>query len=506
MGTSETRRPGWVRVEVLLAIFLFASILILVIVRLSTNQSEMRRGLLVAFQRFEVAFLETQLHLRELLSRPDMLSTLREVDQSTDRAAHELELLLRHPVLIRITEKHPEHEETVDALRAMWVDFRSQHIESIRLQIDRLSADTEFVQENRAVDLLSHRAATLLRGDFDPRENEIISRVARATAFVPRFGDQLSKLNSFLDEEIEFHIRRANLATLGGVVLIFLATGMVTTLMIHTTSQMNRRLGSEVEKRTRELVTAQSKLEKSRHMASMGRLAVGLAHHLNTPLGSIITTASYVRSMLDEVAHKKPGSDLADTTLLTNLRSANEIILASGRKGARVIDSFRLIRTASENEELGDVNISELIDEIKMLLEGRFATTQAHLDTSGAAGLNIRTKRSVILQVFTQLTVNALDYGMQGRPSGKISVSGETDGDHVVIFFGDDGPGLPKLQVASPFDPYPQLSAVDADAHGIGLFVAYSLVTQVLGGSISLESDQPGTFYRIELPIDSSTE
>ena len=472
----------------------FASVL--VITRLSMVQSERRYNLLLVFQRFETEFLQTEIYLGELVSKPGLLHTFENLETSSHRASVRLDAVLNHDVLHDAVAGYPQYQSIVEGLESMWTVFLNGYIGALQAQIDVVRLDPALARESAITDLLTRYATATYRGDFEPWDYQVINYVERATDFVPRFVTQLDRLDQFLSADIASHVRRVNLTSLFGIFLILVAAGTITFVIVRETAMMTRQLEHDVQEQTHELVRAQSEIQYSRHVASMGRLAVGLAHHLNTPLGSIITTASYMRAMLEEAASGDYGKELAASPMITNLRSANEIVLTSGQRSAEVIESFRAIRTGPQDEPQVPIDMSELLAQIEYQLEDRFRAARATFDTGGVADLVVVARRTALTQVLIHLLENALVHGLAKRRNGTISIAGEADESGVTIRIADDGAGLPPERVAAPFDPYVDL-ATSRRPGGVGLFVVHSLVTQVLGGEIRYLPDQPGTVFEL---------
>jgi signal transduction histidine kinase len=505
MRTRRLNRRSWIRLETAVIVLLVALASVLVITRLSMVQSERRYNLLLTFQRFETEFLQTELYLGELLSQPGLLDTFQKLESAAHRAGVRLNAVLNHTVLKQAIAGYPEYENVVEGLRSMWNVFIEGHIASLHDQVRVIAADPALARESGITDLLSRYSTSLYRGDFSAWDYQVINYVERATDFVPRFVTQVDRLEGFLTDDIASYIRRVNMTTLLGIFLILLAAGAITFVIVRETARMTRNLEREVENRTRELVRAQSEIQYSRHIASMGRLAVGLAHHLNTPLGSIITTASYMRSMLDDASSGDHGEQIANSPIITSLRSANDIVLTSGQRSAEVIESFRAIRTGPQEEPEAKIDVSELLTQIEYQMEDRFRAARARFDVEGVEGLVVTARRSALTQVLTHLIENALVHGLAHRQDGTVAVSGEFSDDHVRMIISDDGAGLPPERVAAPFDPYVDL-ATSGHPGGVGLFVVHSLVTQVLGGDIAHLPDKPGTVFQLQLPLRSPEE
>jgi signal transduction histidine kinase len=103
-------------------------------------------------------------------------------------------------------------------------------------------------------------------------------------------------------------------------------------------------------------------------------------------------------------------------------------------------------------------------------------------------------------QIFTNLVTNALLHAFEGLPRGSITVAPRVlDEDSVQIEFADDGRGIPITDQRRIFDPF-FTTRLGRGGTGLGLHIVYNLVTQVLGGRITVHSS-PGNGTRFVLAL-----
>ena len=107
-------------------------------------------------------------------------------------------------------------------------------------------------------------------------------------------------------------------------------------------------------------------------------------------------------------------------------------------------------------------------------------------------------------QIFNNLINNALAHAFEERIGGTISIAArELDGGMVEVVFSDNGAGMPEEVRRHVFDPF-FTTKMGRGGTGLGMNIVYNIVTGVLGGRVTVES-QPGqgTAVRIVVPRSS---
>ena len=279
------------------------------------------------------------------------------------------------------------------------------------------------------------------------------------------------------------------------------------------------------------MIAQQSKLAQSQKLESIGQLAAGIAHEINTPIQFIGDNTRFLKESFGG---------------LRELLTACESVLASAEQGP--LDSA-LVGEARAVAEAVDLNYlcQEVPKCIDQSLEGiervakivRAMKDFSHPDSNTKTPTNLNQAIESTLtvarnewkyvadlelnldpdlplvscltgafnQVILNLVVNAAhaiaDVGGENPTSkGKISISTQRDNDQVVIRVGDTGGGIPLAIRSKIFDPFFTTKGVGKGT-GQGLAIAYTVVVKKHGGTISFESEVGrGTTFIIRLPID----
>ncbi len=234
-----------------------------------------------------------------------------------------------------------------------------------------------------------------------------------------------------------------------------------------------------------ERVQLEQKLIQQDRLASVGLLAAGVAHEVNTPLTGI---SSYAQLLLDESPADDPRRDLLE-----------KIVQQAGRASNIARGLLRFSRpTPVDAVAFGPVDCRELIDETIGLLGPQIRKSRARVElrpaTLPAFALGDRTR---LQQVVINLLLNALD---AVRSGGRVVVrTGGVPDRTVWIEVEDDGVGIPEEFRGRIFDPF-FTTKKPGHGTGLGLSICYGIVREH-GGTLTVDSEPGrGTTMRVELP------
>ncbi len=235
-----------------------------------------------------------------------------------------------------------------------------------------------------------------------------------------------------------------------------------------------------------EQVQMEERLIQQDRLASVGLLAAGVAHEVNTPLTGI---SSFAQMLLEET----PVTDTRRTLL-------EKIVQQAGRASRIARDLLRLSRPASRDGELvrSAVDLRELVEETIGLLapQVRRANVTVERDWNGEA-MVVWGDRSRLQQVAMNLLLNALD---AVRPGGKIRVHLASAGaGQIVMDVEDDGAGIPEAVRAKIFDPF-FTTKKPGEGTGLGLSISYAIVREHGGQLVADSEPGQGTIMRVSLP------
>ena len=235
-----------------------------------------------------------------------------------------------------------------------------------------------------------------------------------------------------------------------------------------------------------ERVSLESQLAQADKLSSIGLLAAGVAHEINTPLAVISSYAQMLSKQLQGDARLGP---VLDKITQQSFRAAE---IANGL--------LNFSRTSTT--EFRETNLNQVIRDTLSLLEHQFKTAQIDVDLDLADELPpIHGNPGKLQQVFLNLLLNAKE-AMPG--GGRLRVATLVNG-HVEALITDSGSGIAPEHLKRIYDPFFTTKTTpkpgDRRGTGLGLSVSYGII-QEHAGKIHVESAiGAGTTFHLEFPL-----
>ncbi|HLA41308.1 MAG TPA: ATP-binding protein, partial [Candidatus Glassbacteria bacterium] len=229
-------------------------------------------------------------------------------------------------------------------------------------------------------------------------------------------------------------------------------------------------------------VALETQLAQSEKLSSVGLLAAGVAHEVNTPLTVISTQAQML-------AKQMPAGD-------KNFKTVEKIIRQTFRASEIVNSLLNFSRT--KGAAFSAVELNKVMAETLLLLDHQFKTARIGVESRLEPGLPlIQGNSDRLQQVFLNLFLNAKDAMPQG---GQLRVRSWAEESRVRIEIRDTGMGIPPDHLQRIYDPFFTTKGPGGGT-GLGLAVSYGII-QEHSGKIQAES-RPGlgTVFQLEFPI-----
>jgi two-component system NtrC family sensor kinase len=252
-------------------------------------------------------------------------------------------------------------------------------------------------------------------------------------------------------------------------------------------TQWGRVLEKRVEERARELQTMQAVMIQSEKLASLGKMAAGVAHEINNPLTSILIQAHLLLETCE------PGDPSRENLTLI----ADE----TSRCAEIVKGLLEFARMTPAQPTKADVN--DIIERSIQLLEKQASVRNIKIIKALDLSLpSIDLDKNKMQQVFSNLIINACD-AMAGGGTLTITSRLGLDRRQIEILFADTGMGIPEENIHKLFDPF---FTTKSAGTGLGLAVSYGIVQQ-RGGKIGVRSEVgQGSVFIVILPLDQQSE
>ena len=252
-----------------------------------------------------------------------------------------------------------------------------------------------------------------------------------------------------------------------------------------------------------ELRQAQTQLVQSEKMASLGTLAAGIAHEINTPVGAVNsaadTTQRSVRKVIEtiqdiqDLEELKKGDKIQKA--LGTLQENIDIVLLGSERITKIVRSLRNFARLDE-AEFKEADIHEGLDSTLTLLDHQIRD-RIKLEKFYGNIPQIHCNPGQINQVFMNILLNA---SQAIKDRGTIRIETSSNKHSVIIRISDDGEGIPEKDQRNIFDPGYTTKGVGVGT-GLGLSISYNIIKSHKG-DIKVRSEVGrGTEFVITLPI-----
>jgi PAS domain S-box-containing protein len=230
-------------------------------------------------------------------------------------------------------------------------------------------------------------------------------------------------------------------------------------------------------------VKLEESLQQSEKLSSIGLLAAGVAHEVNTPLTGV---SSYTQMLLGMIPDTDPKHELLKKMHRQTERASN------------IVGNLLNFSRTGNSSDFDEIDINKLLNDTLQLLEPQLRRSNVDIvqDYSPIPSL-VYGNGGKLQQVFTNLILNSRDAMFSG---GTITLSTSVnDKDEVVVRVADTGEGIPPDNLGKVFDPFFTTKGV-GNGTGLGLAVTYGIV-QEHGGTIEAgNQDGSGAVFTLVFP------
>lgn len=262
---------------------------------------------------------------------------------------------------------------------------------------------------------------------------------------------------------------------------------------------VNTRLQTTLD----DLQRMQSLLVQSEKLASLGSLVAGVAHELNTPIGTGVTVVSTIsdkclelRRQIDQGIRR---SQL--DAMIEDIATASALAQKSLQRAARLIHDFKQVAVDQTSSRRREFEMHEMLREVMAAVRLRHKHVPVAIEVNAPPGIAMDSYPGTLEQVLTNLIDNAVIHGAEGRSDCVVTIAAARQESRATLTVTDNGNGIPAENLARIFDPF-FTTQLGKGGSGLGLSIVYGLVTGILGGHIAVESVAGrGTTFTLELPL-----
>jgi two-component system, NtrC family, sensor kinase len=268
----------------------------------------------------------------------------------------------------------------------------------------------------------------------------------------------------------------------------------------------------DLEQALDELNRMQSQLVESEKLAALGRLVAGVAHEINTPIGTGITLASTLADETHQFQTAIEQGTLKRSLLNHYVAIATEssqLILSNLKRAADLIHSFKQVAVDQARLELQTFDIRAYLEDVMISLSPQLRQCGHTWRITGEKSIVITSYPGVLAQILVNLVTNSLTHAYKPDESGHLTLHCTIEGEQLLLDYCDDGCGIPVEHQAKVFDLF-FTTARDRGGTGLGLPIIYNLVSRNLKGEIMVDN-KPGKGVRVRIrlptmqPLSSAT-
>jgi len=260
--------------------------------------------------------------------------------------------------------------------------------------------------------------------------------------------------------------------------------------IIVTTIFTTRLVIDRLKKSDDKMAELNAELVQSDKLASLGKLAAGVAHEINNPLAVILQKTGWMEDLLLEEEFRK-SENIEEYQL--SIQKIEEHV-----DRARKVVHNMLGYARKMEPRLEDVDINETLNQTIDMLENYSRNNNIEIQTNFVEYVPIiASDQARLQQVFLNLMNNAID--AIGK-DGLIEIESSCDNSSIYISIADDGPGISDEMQKRIFDPF-FTTKETGKGTGLGLWVTFNIIEK-MGGTIRVKSEAgKGTKFTIQIPI-----
>ena len=226
----------------------------------------------------------------------------------------------------------------------------------------------------------------------------------------------------------------------------------------------------------REKEALERQMVSSERLAAVGRLAAGIAHEINNPLGGMINAVD----TLERHGKKDPMTERTMGLVRRGLQQIRSIV------GALLVEA----RLESHSLTVEDW------EDIRTLVQSEILERRAHFVWNNSVTETLPLPAAQVRQLLLNLLLNAIQAVQEG---GHIDCSIGTSGGQLTFRVSNDGAYIAPDKIDHLFEPF-HMTTGAGKGHGLGLWVSYQIIQQ-LGGTIEVQSAPGNTEFFVALPV-----
>jgi C4-dicarboxylate-specific signal transduction histidine kinase len=250
---------------------------------------------------------------------------------------------------------------------------------------------------------------------------------------------------------------------------------------------LNRDLDEKVKERTQQLVDAEAKLVTTAKMSALGEMAGGIAHEINTPLGTIGMIAEQLQELVNE--------ETIDRKMVSEM---TVIVGQTVQRISSIIQGLRTFSRDGSKDSFSSIPLKQVLENTLSLCRERIKHSDVKITLEEIGDdVSIQCRPVQISQIILNLVGNACD-AVSTLQEKWIKISAECEGEMVQISVTDSGSGIPENVRDKVFQPFFTTKEIGKGT-GLGLSISKG-ITDAHHGELTLDTKCPNTRFVLSLP------
>ncbi len=271
-------------------------------------------------------------------------------------------------------------------------------------------------------------------------------------------------------------------------------------LAIHKLDKLNAGLEDKVTQRTQALKESMEDISESKKMHALSILVNGVAHEINTPLGVVVTSTSYLFDLAKDINRLYSDENLKKADIENYLsKTMSALSLAEDNTG-KITNLVRRFKQLNYNTgEKTSINIGEVVKTVLDSYSSAFINHNISISSDVQVDAIIELDPSIIPHILTTFVDNSINHAFKETNDGDIKISVALDNGALYIHYSDYGSGIGDRDIDKLFDPF--YTSDRGSFSGLGLNIIFNLVVNTLAGTITC-NDKDGLNFDVSFPVE----
>ncbi len=254
------------------------------------------------------------------------------------------------------------------------------------------------------------------------------------------------------------------------------------------------------ERKENETLREQTIKEK---MATLEQLVVGISHELNSPLGTSITGVSHLKQLVNEMQQNKLTASLDDELFQLLIDQELQALELTDNNLTRVNELIKQFKHISVNQlgyEVEEGNLLAIVSAEIALFDSRMRRMGVDIKVNCDPNINVYSYGEAIGEIIVQLISNSLDHAFDSQVNKSIELNVSNKDNLIEIIYRDNGKGLTEKGQQELFNPFYTTMRGNQGKVGLGMYLTFNLLTQLLEGHIRIEQPKQGVSIVMTFP------